>query len=114
MELGRYQVAMNSGGETFLVAEANEKLVGFCSYKDDEIVGLYVDPTAARRGIGTQLLLAAEDEIATLSPTSIRLKAALSALVFYQSNGYGVVCKQDWTTKGGLRIDVCQMTKKVA
>ena len=114
VESGRYRSAMIDGGETFLLAEGREGLAGFCSYKKNEIVGLYVDPSTARKGIGTQLIRAAEDQIVTLCPDLITLNAALSALEFYQSTGYRVVRREYWKTKGGLKIEICAMMKKIA
>lgn len=113
LEQGQYRDAMTRDGETYLVAENGENLVGFCSYKSNEIIGLYVDPAAGREGIGTRLMRAAEEEIAIDRPMLITLNAALSALAFYQSQGYGVISTRKWKTRGGLEIDVCEMTKEV-
>lgn len=81
---------MESGGETYIVAESENKLVGFCSYKKNEIVGLYVDPSTNRKGIGTRLLQTAKDEISRSCPIKLTLNAALSALTFYQSQGHHI------------------------
>lgn len=41
----RYGEAMTKNGEIFVVAEdADGALAGFCSYKADEVMGLYVAP----------------------------------------------------------------------
>ena len=60
-----YVAAMRDEGEVFLVATARDRrIVGFCSYKDQEVRALYVDPDWARLGLGTSLLHRAEAVIA--------------------------------------------------
>lgn len=60
----RYVEAMSAGGETFIVAVAPDgALAGFCSFKGDEVKGLYVAPDWARRGVGSALLRQAEATI---------------------------------------------------
>ena len=51
--------ATKQGAETFIVATMpDDALAGFCSFKDDEVKGLYVAPDWARRGVGSALLRA--------------------------------------------------------
>ncbi|QTG17161.1 GNAT family N-acetyltransferase (plasmid) [Agrobacterium tumefaciens] len=83
-------------GETFLIAETNGSVVGFCSFKDNEIVGLYVDPQNSRQGVGSSLLRAAEDQIFATANSSIILNAALSALEFYLTHGFRGSCPSEW------------------
>ena len=99
----RYVEAMNDGGETFIVAvAAGWRLVGFCSFKDDEVKGLYVAPEWARRGVGSALLRQAEATIAAAGHRLIRIVASLSGQAFYEHHGYRVVDRHDWKTRGGL------------
>lgn len=110
----RYRMAMLSGGETYIVAEVGNNLVAFCSYKSDEIIGLYVDPASSRRGIGSLLLQKTEEQISTERPVSIKLNAALSALDFYEMQGYRTTNRKKWKTRGGLEIDVYEMKKDIS
>ena len=108
-----YHDAMTSGGETFLVTELDRKLVGFCSFKVDEIVGLYVAPAENRKGLGSQLLCEAEALIARSGGDTLTVTAAMSALEFYQSHSYQIRSFLPWKTRGGLEIQVCQMEKNI-
>jgi len=101
-------------GETFLVAEINGTVVGFCSFKNEEIVGLYVDPQNCRQGIGVTLLNAAEEQILVRGKSSIKLNAALSALDFYLAHGFHELERKPWRTRGGIEIEVCSMEKTLA
>jgi putative acetyltransferase len=101
----RYVQAMNGGGETFIVAvAAGSDLAGFCSFKDDSVIGLYVAPEWARRGIGSALLQRAEAVIAGAGHRRICLDAALSGQAFYERHGYRVTERRGGETRGGLVI----------
>ncbi len=106
-----YIDAMTSGGETYLVAEVNGDITGFCSFKENEIIGLYVDPNAARNGLGSMLLCESEAAMARGSKAIIKLSAALTAVEFYQSHHYEIQFERLWKTRGGLVILVCEMEK---
>ena len=99
--------------EDFLVAEAvaDQTLAGFTSFKDDEIVGFYVHPDWARCGLGSLLLVRAESAIAACGHTSIRIEASLSGLPFYEPHGYRIVRRRPYKTRGGLEVDIVEMTK---
>jgi len=106
----RYVEAMNEGGETFIVAVAADgDVAGFCSFREDEVKGLYVAPTAARRGVGSALLRQAEAAIAAAGHG--RIGAALSGQAFYERRGYRVVERRGWKTRGGLVIAALAMEK---
>lgn len=108
----RYVEAMNEGGETFIVAVAADgDLAGFCSFKDDSVIGLYVAPTAAWRGVGSTLLRQAEAAIAAAGHRRIRPDAALSGQAFYERHGYRVTERHGRKTRGGLVIPVVDMEK---
>lgn len=107
-----YVRAMTTGGEDYLVALENNALLGFCSFRDNEIMGLYVSPEASRRGVGRQLLKNAEASITNNGKKSIKLTAALSALDFYKANDYQILNRKLWKTRGGREIQVCNMFKE--
>ena len=99
----RYVEAITDGGETFIVAVVPDgALAGFCSFKDDEVKGLYVAPDWARRGVGSALLRRAEATIAAGGHVLIRIVASLSGQAFYEHHGYRVVERRDWKSRGGL------------
>ena len=106
-----YVEAMTIKGQTFLVAETGNKICGFCSCKDDEIIGLYVDPETGRSGIGSLLLEHAEKAIEKKGHRSIRIDAALSALDFYMYHGYSIQQRRSASSRGGLDLNVCDLTK---
>jgi len=109
----RYVEAMNQGGETFIVAvTADGDLAGFCSFKDDEVKGLYVAPAWARRGVGSQLLRQAEAVLIAAGHRRIRIGASLSGQAFYEHHGYRVVDWHGWKSRGGL-VSVALAMEKV-
>jgi len=108
----RYVTAMTDGGETFIVAAAADgDLAGFCSFKDDEVKGLYVAPGWARRGVGSALLRRAEAAIAATGRRRIRIGASLSGQAFYERHGYRVTDRHGWTSRGGLVMAALAMEK---
>ncbi|MEM7121334.1 MAG: GNAT family N-acetyltransferase [Pseudomonadota bacterium] len=108
---GGYGRAMKE--EDFLVAEAvtDQALAGFTSFKDDEVVGFYVHPDWARCGLGSLLLERAEAAIAAGGHTTIRIEASLSGLPFYEARGYRNVRRRPYRTRGGLQVDIVELTK---
>lgn len=107
-----YVRGMTTNGETFLVAEDDEGLCGFCSFKNDELVGLYVHPRMSRRGVGSMLLARAEAALSASGCDSLRIEAALSAIQFYQARGYRIVRRRRTSTRGGLEVEVCDLEKR--
>jgi putative acetyltransferase len=108
----RYVEAMSAGGETFIVTVAPDgALAGFCSFKDDEVKGLYVAPDWARRPVGSALLRQAEATIASGGHRLIRIVASLSGQAFYEHHRYRVVERRDWTSRGGLVTVALAMEK---
>lgn len=114
-----YVTAMSVKREVYRVACRGGDVAGSCSFKGTEIIGLYVDPSAARCGVGSALIRAAEHEIVgahrvTDGPLTLRLTAALSAVAFYTAHGYRAGDAQDWTTRGGRVLRVHAMQKSLA
>src|SRR3569833_405984 len=74
--------------EQFLVAEQNERLVGFVAIKDAEVTELFADPDHLRQGIGRTLFKAAEAEICSAGHSELRLYTVFpSSLPFYRAVG---------------------------
>jgi GNAT superfamily N-acetyltransferase len=112
LEPHRYGEAMTNDGEVFVLAVAADgALAGFCSYKADEVIGLYVAPDRGRQGIGSILLAAAEAAIAAAGHHRIRIGASLSGRAFYEAKGYRVVADRVWKSRGGLDMAALDMEK---
>ncbi len=78
-------------GERFLIAELEGSVVGFASWRDGELLALFVHPDHQGRGVGSTLALACFAE-ATHSGGSIRLvRAAIGAEPFYRHDGFEAV-----------------------
>lgn len=74
-----------------LVAEVEGGPVGLAQPAQDEVNGLWVDPTWHRRGVGTRLLSAAEDHIRADGHSRAWLTCSAfnqPAAAFYRSRGY--------------------------
>ncbi|WP_299619711.1 GNAT family N-acetyltransferase [Pelagibius sp.] len=110
----RYVKAIRDEGEVFEVAEARRAgIVAFCSRKDGEVRGLYVDPDWARHGIGSLLLNRAEAAIRAAGHDRVSIGASLVGLPFYEARGYTVLRHRHWKTRGGLFIPAAEMEKTV-
>ncbi|SEP45028.1 putative acetyltransferase [Rhodospirillales bacterium URHD0017] len=107
-----FRHAMTDGGETILVAEREDAVVGFASIKETMLFGLYVDP-AKGRGAGHLLLQAAEDEVRRRGVSVLSLQATLNAVPFYRQHGF---MRQQRSTvrRGGRDLAVLDMTKPLS
>jgi putative acetyltransferase len=119
LHMDRYIWAMNFAGQRYILAEVAKgeggKLAGFCSWSPDRIVGLYIHPAWAGRGVATALMNQAEEAIiAAAQPACIHLAASAPARPFYEKRGYRVVRQRDWKTRGGLMIAAFDMEKPVS
>lgn len=92
-------------------AAADSALAGFCSFKSDEVKGLYVAPEWARRGVGSALLRQAEAAIAARGHCLIRIGASLSGQAFYEHHSYRLVERRAWESRGGLVMAALAMEK---
>ncbi len=111
----RYAKAMSERKETFYVAiDRAGAVIGFCSFCDDEVRGLYVDPTVVRCGAGGALLRRAEADLLAAGHTRIWLQASRAGQPFYAAKGYEAVAEYPWKSRGGLEIMVKRMEKSLA
>lgn len=110
-----YDRAMTEPGGSFMVAvDQGGTIVGFCSTKENEVTGLYIDPDWARRGLGSDLLGRAERAIAAAGHGKIRVGASLTGEPFYEAQGYRAVRRKAWETRGGLVIETLEMAKAIS
>ena len=70
------------------VAQTTDSIVGWGAIKNDKLEGLYTDPDAAGRGIGSELLRLLEALMRERGITMIRAEASLNAEEFYLRRGY--------------------------
>ena len=94
VEAGLYLRAMGRG-EIFFVAidtgEASRAVLGFSSHHQDGSahgIGVYVRGSAARCGVGSALLRAAEAEARAHGASSLEIDASLAAVDFYARHGF--------------------------
>ena len=95
VEAGLYLRAMRRG-ESFFVAidpgdNTSSSVLGFSSHGrhgNDHGVGVYVRGSAARRGVGSALLRAAEADAITSHASCLEIDASLAAVDFYQRHGF--------------------------
>jgi putative acetyltransferase len=99
--------------ETILVAEVNQQVVGFVSLSHAtwHLNALYVHPDWIRRGIGKQLLASAEEVAAQRRYRVLRVITSMTAVSFYQSQGYHIQRPFDLRTLSGAHIP-CQLLEK--
>ncbi|MDL5361623.1 GNAT family N-acetyltransferase [Halalkalicoccus sp. NIPERK01] len=94
-----YAGAIESDDAYFVVAEDREGVRGFGSLSldpsegyeasvDAEVTGVYVDPSVARRGVGSAILADLERHAREHGVRTLGLSASLNALPFYEAHGY--------------------------
>jgi putative acetyltransferase len=116
-----YLNAMQNG-EVFFIATGNvdsgSLVLGFAS--DYRIEGsthgtsAYVRGIAARQGIGSRLLLAAESHAKAAGATCINVEASLAAVEFYKANGFVEIGRGETHLMSGRPIACVFMRKEVA
>lgn len=71
-----------------MVAEWDERIVGYASLWSNSIQAVYVDPYCGRRGIGRKLVSALEHHARhSLNPV-LKVTSSLNAEPFYRSCGF--------------------------
>jgi putative acetyltransferase len=101
-----YEAAIRSDELTQVVADRDGVVVGFGSlswetpdsYGTDvgaEVTAVYVLPSVARRGVGTELYAELERRAREAGVTGLGLSASLPAVPFYESHGYDRVSEYD-------------------
>jgi len=102
-----------------VVAEADDRLVGFGWMRPDveglvapidgEITALYVDPSVARRGVGTRLCTDLESKARRCGVESLGLWASRNAVPFYAAQGYRRVTEHTIEFDDGVEGTVVEM-----
>lgn len=101
-----YAAAIETDGLTHIVADRDGVVVGFGSlnwetpdsYEIDvgaEVTAVYVLPSVAREGVGTEIYAELERRAREAGVTALGLSASLPAVPFYKGHGYGRVSEYD-------------------
>ena len=109
-----YSNAMKQGEVFFIAVADNSEILGFSSHRiDDEIhgVSVYVCGKAARHGVGTALLHAAEESAIASNASEIQIDASLAAFEFYIVNGFKEISRGDHQLSSGRSMPCIFMQK---
>ncbi len=106
-----YLRATDEGGEAFWIAALdNGEIAGFASWREDELVSLFVDPELEKRGLGRKLFAACEEDAAKNGHTIGRLISTRNAQTFYESLAF-ISEREGYTEKRGVRIPHIEMRR---
>ncbi len=107
----KYVQAADTGGEAFWIAALEDgSVIGFASWRKDELASLFVDPAWHGQGVGRALFDACEAEAAKSGHALRRLVAAVNAVTYYEALGFHAV-RETYRVKNGHRIPQIEMTR---
>jgi putative acetyltransferase len=112
----RYVTYIQEGARFFvaLPSSADRPVLGFSSYRrNDETHGVvvYVSGSAARRGVGTALLRAAEAAAMQNGATELTIAASLVAVEFWKVNGFVELSRGEYVLGTGRPMACVHMKK---
>jgi len=96
----------------FIVAEANQRIIGFASLEHDYLDFMYVHHEFMRKGIASQLLKALENEAQKNKVLLIKSDVSITAKSFFERNGF-VEIKKNTLIRKGVEIVNFAMQKKL-
>lgn len=103
--------AMTSGGETYLVAEREGRVLGYAALRGREVTAVFVRPAVAARGVGRALLRALERLARRRAMSALFARAALGAVGFYERAGFHRGRPTSVPLPGGDRLPVVLVRK---
>lgn len=107
----KYVEAADTGGETFWIAVLEDgPVIGFASWRQDELVSLFVDPAHHGCGVGDALFEACEKDAAANGHMPRRLTATLNAVSYYEARGFRRV-RDAYRVKQGQRVPHVEMAR---
>jgi putative acetyltransferase len=114
----RYQWMRNiitQATDTIMVAEDEFGILGFgiVNTSLSELRALYVYPTAGRKGIGGEILLALEACAAEQGVSCLHLNASINAERFYLRNGYKALSRGTQRLSSEHEMDCINMEKQL-
>jgi len=104
-----YIESAEKGEKNLVAVNENDKPLGFCGYKNNEICGLYVDPEHQGKGIGQRLAMRAIANMTQGRPQKLVVGSSLPAVSFYEQLGFQIVKKVTHQTRGGEQQEACDM-----
>jgi GNAT superfamily N-acetyltransferase len=112
----RVRQAMAGGGEIFVVAELDATVAGFGSILPvmNELRAVYVHPAAARRGVGTRILIHLEHLARQHGVKYLQMDSSINAEMFYSRNGYTIVGRGFHRLGPGVEMACVKMRKELA
>ena len=99
-------------GERFVVAVIRTTVVGFASWRGDELTALFVSPSWQFHGIGRALVRACERRAHRAGCWLRRVNSTLNARSFYQRLGFLVVSRR-YSLRNGRRVGHYEMRRLV-
>jgi putative acetyltransferase len=113
--IGRSQKTARSADETCLIAEVAGELVGFAALvkQHSQISAVFVHPDLARQGIGAKLLAALETQARHQHCQMLSVMSSLTAVTFYQAQGYQITHKCGFWTPDRIWIPCVQLKKQL-
>ncbi len=108
-----YVYLVLSGAKVQILEIAEKGPIGYCSRRENEILGLYVSPTFQRLGFGRSLLESSETGIRDAGFRQVKLIASLISFEFYRKHGYSKQSETHICTRGGLKIRAFQMGREL-
>jgi ribosomal protein S18 acetylase RimI-like enzyme len=107
-----YLRAADKGGEIFWVAvDESDRIVGFASWRENELVGLFVDPQLHGRGIGRKLFDTCEKDAEENGYKITRLNSTLNAQTYYEALGFQTI-REGFREMHGQRIPHIEMVRR--
>ncbi|WP_200975165.1 GNAT family N-acetyltransferase [Echinicola sp. 20G] len=107
----RWRMALSS--EFFLVAEDEDKVIGFCALENGNYLDfMYVHHDYQRLGLAERLLKALEVEAQRLGASEIITDASKTAKPFFEKKGFQYV-KENIKNINGLEITNYKMSKGI-
>ena len=99
-------------GEHFLVVEVAEAVAGFASWRDTELLSMFVAPIAQAHGLGAYLFEGCAREASRLGVPIMQVGATLNAASFFRLLGFRAV-EQSYHEREGVRIPHILMVRPV-
>jgi GNAT superfamily N-acetyltransferase len=97
--------------EAILVAEINQKIIGFGEAATGAVVAVYVDPSATGQGVGRLILARAVDLARDGHSGPIRVQSTLNATSFYEHHGF-VEVKRATVSRNQVEVPIVVMERR--
>lgn len=105
----------NPDDEIRLVAEIDGEIVGVGALvlEKNELRACYVAPKAARKGIGSALVMEIEKIAREHGLTNLQLDSSITAEPLYRAHGYKVIAHGEHELRSGQRMESVKMEKSL-